>query len=130
MCSCGGRHGIHNHGTNDGLCCVCFIIFIELFLRGVCVCVFYFYINQTILFLFVQEMGLTDEDLAFIGVKNAAQRKALKVAAKGFVELMLQVDISGFFNFHSELVRARFEGGRGGGEGATQFLRASKAVDR
>lgn len=52
-----------------------------------------------------QEMGLTDEDLAFIGVRNAAQRKALKMGARGFVELLLQVEISGFFNFNSELVR-------------------------
>lgn len=50
-------------------------------------------------------MGLTDIDLAYIGVKNAAQRKALKMAAGGFVELMLQVQISGFFNYNSELVR-------------------------
>lgn len=51
-----------------------------------------------------QEMGLTDEDLAYIGVKNAAQRRALKMAAGGIVELMLHVEISGFFNFNSELV--------------------------
>lgn len=57
------------------------------------------------LFLFAQEMGLTDEDLTYIGVRNAAQRRALKMGAKGFVELMLQVEISAFFNFHSELVR-------------------------
>lgn len=50
-------------------------------------------------------MGLTDEDLAYIGVKNAAQRKALKLGAPGLVELLLQVEISAFFNFHSELVR-------------------------
>lgn len=50
-------------------------------------------------------MGLTDVDLAYIGVKNAAQRKALKMAAGGFVELMLHVEISGFFNYNSELVR-------------------------
>lgn len=49
-------------------------------------------------------MGLTDEDLAYVGVKDAAQRKALKLGAKGLVEPMLQVDISGFFNFHSEPV--------------------------
>ena len=59
----------------------------------------------------MQEMGLTDVDLAYIGVKNAAQRKALKMAAGGFVELMLQVDISGFFNYNSELVRRRRERG-------------------
>ena len=53
----------------------------------------------------LQEMGLTDEDLTFIGVRNAAQRKALKMGAGGFVELLLQVEISGFFNFNSELVR-------------------------
>lgn len=52
----------------------------------------------------MQEMGLTDEDFAYIGVKNAAQRKALKMGARGFVEMMLHVDIGGFFNFHSELV--------------------------
>lgn len=52
----------------------------------------------------LQEMGLTDVDLAYIGVKNAAQRKALKMAATGFVELMLHVEISGFFNYNSELV--------------------------
>ncbi|CAN0358393.1 unnamed protein product, partial [Ectocarpus fasciculatus] len=56
-------------------------------------------------FLVIQEMGLTDVDLAYIGVKNAAHRKALKMAAGGFVELMLQVEISGYFNFNSELVR-------------------------
>eukprot|EP00903_Cladosiphon_okamuranus_P018790 g17286.t1 len=55
-------------------------------------------------FLVIQEMGLTDVDLAYIGVKNAAQRKALKMAAGGFVELMLHVEISGFFNYNSELV--------------------------
>ncbi|CAM9859833.1 unnamed protein product [Ectocarpus sp. 6 AP-2014] len=55
-------------------------------------------------FLVIQEMGLTDVDLAYIGVKNAAHRKALKMAAGGFVELMLQVEISGYFNFNSELV--------------------------
>ncbi|CAM9666824.1 unnamed protein product, partial [Ascophyllum nodosum] len=51
-----------------------------------------------------QEMGLTDEDLAFVGVKDAAQRKALKIGARGLVEPMLHVEINGFFNFHSELV--------------------------
>lgn len=50
-------------------------------------------------------MGLTDEDLAYVGVKDAAQRKVLKLGAKGLVEPLLQVDISGFFNFHSEPVR-------------------------
>ena len=54
-----------------------------------------------------QEMGLTDEDLAFVGVKDAAQRKALKIGARGLVEPMLHVEINGFFNFHSELVRER-----------------------
>lgn len=57
-----------------------------------------------------QEMGLTDVDLAYIGVKNAAHRKALKMAAGGFVELMLQVEISGYFNFNSELVRKAPDG--------------------
>ncbi|CAM9099951.1 unnamed protein product [Phaeothamnion confervicola] len=55
-------------------------------------------------FMMTQEMGLTDEDLQRLGVSNLAQRKVLKLAARGLVEPMLSVRISGFFNFGTELV--------------------------
>ncbi|CAN0131498.1 unnamed protein product [Discosporangium mesarthrocarpum] len=52
----------------------------------------------------IQEMGLTDADLAHIGVNNSAHRKVLKLGARGMVETLLAVNVSGFFNFGSEMV--------------------------
>ncbi|KAG5192650.1 LISK family protein kinase [Tribonema minus] len=54
--------------------------------------------------LLIQEMGINSEDLNFIGVKSKTERRLLKMAARGVIERLLVVRVSGFFNFGAELV--------------------------
>ncbi|CAM9837909.1 unnamed protein product [Chrysoparadoxa australica] len=63
-----------------------------------------FYDNGYYDYLLIQELGLVEEDLAYLGITNSAQKKVIKLAAQGLMETVLSADIVGFFNFGSELV--------------------------
>jgi hypothetical protein len=54
--------------------------------------------------LMILEMGLRDDDLDAIGIKDPPTRKVLKLHANGGVEPILYSRVTGYFNFGKELV--------------------------